>query len=215
MDLLADAVTTKAGQYVIYVLAVAGGFLVGNWLTWLVCRLAARLVLRRSINLQLERALRILGGIIAAVLVAYLLFRFGTGWGLGGSGSGEGQGTGGPTAKDANLGHGKEPPPKTDPTGPEATPILATGLKVTVLRGSSFPKTFLFEGEAEGVDLATAKQKLKQRLDQSQGRLKFVDLLIYRNSTEGGHPVVQEFEAFAHDLDLKTARKKLDQALPE
>ncbi len=203
----------KAGKYVIYVLAVAGGFLVGNILTLIVCRLTAKLVLKRSINQLLERALRIIGGIIVAAIVAFLLFRFGTGWGLGGSGSGEGDKEGGPAAE-TNPGKTKEQPKKDDPKKEEpATP--ATGLKITILRGNSFPKTFLFEGETEGVELATAKAKLRKRFDESNGLLKFVDVVIYRNSTAEIHPAIQEFEAHAHDLGLKTARKKLEQQLPE
>ena len=215
MDLLADAVTTKAGQYVIYVLAMAGGFLVGNWLTWLVCRLAARLVLKRSINLQLERALRILGGILVAVLVAYLLFRFGTGWGLGGSGTGEGEGTGGPTAKDANLGKDKQPPTKFDPKAKEDPATLASGLRITILRGHDYPKSYRFEGETEGVDFPTAKEKLRKRLAESDGRLKFVDIIIYRNSTAEKSALIEDLVEYAHDLGLRTGRKKLDQSLPE
>lgn len=214
MDLpLADPVATKAGQYVIYVLAVAGGFLIGNWLTWLVCRLIARLFFKRSTHLKLERALRILGGIAVAVLVAFLLFRFGTGWGLGGSGTGEGEGTGGPTPKDANLGKDKQP--KVDPKTKEDPATLASGTKVTILRGRDFPKSYLFEGETEGVDFPTAKEKLRKRLEDSEGRLKFVDIIIYRNSTAERNALVEDLEAFAHDLGLKTARKKLDLNLPE
>ena len=213
--LLADAdVTTKAGRYVMYVLAVAGGFLIGNLLTWLLCRLTAKAMFRQKMPEPIERALRVIGGIVVAALVAFLLFRFGTGWGLGGTGSGEGEGSGGHTPNQTDPGQTQKQP-KADPKPKEDEPVLATGLKVTILRGASFPKTFQFEGEPEGVDLATAKEKLKKRLDDSQGRLKFMDLLIYRNSTEGGHPVVQEFEAYAHDLGLRTARKRLDQTLPE
>ena len=204
---------TKAGKYVLYVLAVAGGFFVGNMLTWVICRFTAKLVLKRSINLQLERALRIIGGVVVAVLVAFLLFRFGTGWGLGGSGSGEGNNEGGPSSE-TNPAKEKEQPKKVVPKKEEpATP--ATGIKITILRGSSFPKTFLFEGETEGVELAVAKEKLRNRLNESTGKLKFVDLVIYLNSTAEIHPVIQEFEAFAHDLGLKTARERPNQPLPK
>lgn len=203
----------KAGKYVLYVLAVAGGFLIGNMLTWVICRLTAKLVLKKSINLHLERALRVIGGIIVAAIVAFLLFRFGSGWGLGGSGSGEGDKEGGPAAEE-NPAKQKEQPKKVDPKK-ETPATLATGIKITILRGSSFPKTFLFEGETDGVELAVAKDKLRKRFDESPGVLKFVDVVIYRNSTAEIHPAIQEFEAFAHDLGLKTARKKLDQQLPE
>jgi hypothetical protein len=213
--LIADALATKAGQYVIYALAVAGGFLIGNWLTWLLCRLVARLFFKRSMHLQLERALRILGGIVVAALVAFLLFRFGTGWGLGGSGSGEGEGTGGPTAKDANLAKDKQPPSKLDPKAKEDPATLASGLRITILRGRDYPKSYLFEGETEGVDLPTAKEKLRQRLEASEGRLKFVDIIIYRNSTAEKSALIEDLVAYAHDLGMRTGRKKLDQSLPE
>ena len=90
-------VAGKAGQYVMYVLAVAGGYLIGNLFTLLICRVMAKLVFKKHMNLKFERALRIVGGIVVAALIAFLLFRFGHGWGLGGSGSGEGQGSGGQT----------------------------------------------------------------------------------------------------------------------
>jgi hypothetical protein len=73
----------------------------------------------------------------------------------------------------------------------------------------------LFEGETEGVDFAAAKEKLRQRLDDSQGRLKFVDVLIYKNSTAEKSLLIEDLENFAHDLGLRTSRKKLDQLLPE
>lgn len=204
----------KAGKYVMYILAVAGGFLIGNMLTWLICRLAAKLVLKKSINLQLERALRIIGGLVVAALVAFLLFRFGSGWGLGGSGSGEGDQEGGPAAEE-NPAKQKEQPKKVAPKK-EDPATLASGLKITILLAKSYPKTFQFEGETEGLELAAAKAKLRKRLDESSGTLKFVDIVIYLNSTAEIHGDIQKFEAFAQeDLGLKTARKKLQQQLPE
>jgi hypothetical protein len=213
--LLADVdVAAKAGRYVIYALAVAGGFLLGNLLTLVLCRLVAKAMFKRRMPEQLERALRVIGGLLLAALVAWLLFRFGAGWGLGGSGTGEGEGSGGVATDQTDQGKGRTPP-KGDTKAKEEDPFLATGTKVTVLRASAYPKTFQFEGEPEGVDLAAAKERLRKRVEDSKGRLKFVDLLIYRNSTAETHPVVQEFESYAYELGLKTARKKLDQALPE
>ena len=59
--LFADVdVAGKAGKYVMYVLAVAGGFLIGNLLTLVLCRIAAKMVIKDKLNTQLERALRIL-----------------------------------------------------------------------------------------------------------------------------------------------------------
>lgn len=208
-------VAAKAGKYVMYVLAVAGGFLIGNLATLIVCRLVARLLLKRKLNLQLERALRILGGLLLAALIAFLLFRFGTGWGLGGTGSGEGDQEGGP-AKETDPANVKDnQTPKTVDPKKDEPAKLATGIKIVILRGSDYPKSYRFEGEAEGVDFVTAKEKLRKRLDDSTGQLKFIDIVIYRNSTAEKTALIEDFEAFAHDLGLKTGRKKIDQPLPE
>ncbi|HKB02649.1 MAG TPA: hypothetical protein VKD90_10540 [Gemmataceae bacterium] len=212
--LLADVdVAAKAGRYVIYALAVAGGFLIGNLLTLLICRVLAKMMFKRKLPEQLERALRVLGGILLAALVAWLLFQFGSGWGLGGTGTGEGEGSGGPTNQTDQV-KGKAEP-NVDPKSKEPEPFLATGIKVTVWRASAFPNTFLFEGETQAVELSAAKEKLRKRIEESKGNLKFVDLVVYKNSTALTNSVIEDFENFAYELGLKTARKKLDQSLPE
>jgi hypothetical protein len=200
------------GRFVVGVLAVAGGFLVGNLITLLLCRLVARAAFHTRMNRRLEQALRVLGGIALAVLIAWLVFRGGPGWGLGGTGSGEGEGSGGPSPNQTDP--AKEVRPKVVPKKDEE-PILASGVKVTVLRGSAYPKTFRFDGEAEGVDLAAAKEKLRRHKEASMGKLQFMDLLIYRNSTAEGNLLIQDLEEYAHGLGLRTSRQKLDQSLPE
>ena len=203
----------KAGKYVLYVLAVAGGFMIGNLLALIVCRLVAKMAFHSRMPPRPEQAIRMLVGIAVAALVGYLLFQNGLGWGFGGTGRGEGTQTGGTNPKESDP--AKETRPKVDPKPKDEDAILASGLKVTVLRGASYPKSFRFEGETEGVDLAAAKEKLRQRKDSSKDKLKFMDLIIYKNSTAESHPVVAEFESFAHDLGLRTSRKKLDESLPE
>ncbi|HEX3150943.1 MAG TPA: hypothetical protein VHR66_22885 [Gemmataceae bacterium] len=216
MDILLAEIDVagKAGKYVLYGLAVAGGFMVGNLLTWAICRLVARMALKSKMPAQLERALRILGGVAVAILVGYLLFRFGSGWGLGGSGTGEGDGKSG-----TNIEGTHDPKQKAAPKGEtksaEEKATLASGTKVTIHRGATYPKSFQFEGDADAVDLATAKQKLRQRQDSSAGQLKFVDLLFYRNSMAEIHPSIEEFETFAHALGLRTSRQPVEKNLPE
>ncbi|HKA07982.1 MAG TPA: hypothetical protein VKD71_12040 [Gemmataceae bacterium] len=204
-------VAAKAGRYVIYVLAVFGGFLVGNVLTLILCRLLAKAMFRRRMPEQLERALRVIGGIVVAALVAFLLFRMGPGWGLGGSGTGEGEGSGGPS----NQSQQKQSETGPDSRAKEKPAFLATGLEITILRGRDYPKSYLFEAERAGVELATAKEKLRKRLAESEGRLKFVDILIYKNSTADQSALVKDLVDFADELGLRTSRKKLDRLLPE
>src|SRR3954463_5438867 len=93
--LIADlGLEARARDFLIYVLAVVGGFVVGYLLTWIACRLLGKYVFKQRIPQPIERAFRVIGGILLAVLVAFLLYR---GWGFGGTGTGEGNEAGGPT----------------------------------------------------------------------------------------------------------------------
>lgn len=202
----------RAMEFIKFALAVVGAFIVGHILTLIICRIIAKYTTKKKFPEPIERAFRVIGGIILAVIVAFLLFK---GWGWGGTGTGEGEQAGGQTPGPENLGKEKQPPSKVDPKPKEDAASLASGLKVTILRGRDFPKSYLFEGETEGVDFATAKEKLRQKIEASEGRLKFVDVMIYKNSTAEKSVLIEDLETFAHDQGLRTSRKKLDQSLPD
>lgn len=202
----------RAMEFVKYAATVVVAFIVGNVLTLILCRITAKYTTKHKFPDPIERALRMIGGLILAIIVGYLLFK---GFGFGGTGTGEGDQAGGETKGKENLGKEKQPPSKVDPKPKEDVASLASGLKVTILRGRDFPKSYLFEGETEGVDFTAAKEKLRQRLEASEGRLKFVDVLIYKNSTAEKSALIEDLETFAHDLGLRTSRKKLDQTLPD
>jgi hypothetical protein len=212
LDLLfADDVTSKFGRYVIYVLAVAGGFLVGNVLTLVLCRIIAHLTFKRRMYQNLEGALRILGGLAVAILVAYLLFRFGTGWGLGGTGSGEGESAGGPAANDSK--HGIEKQPKVDPKQKDLETVISPVVQVRIEKATDYPRTFRFRGDAEGVDLAAAKKRLAELAKSAKGEPR-LELQVYQNSTEAGHPDVRDLMDHAHSLRFATRVDKINDRLP-
>jgi hypothetical protein len=200
----------KAGRYVIYVLAVAGGFLVGNLLTWVLCRVLAKMMLKRRMPVPLERALRVLGGILVAALVAFLLFQMGPGWGLGGSGTGEGEGSGGQTPKATDKGGGPE---KKDTKATELESVVSPVVEVRIGKATDYPKTFWFKGDAEGLDLAAAKKRLSD-LAQTVKRQPILELRVYQNSTEAGHPEVRELVDHAHSLRFSTRVDKVPERLP-
>ena len=209
--LLADAdVATKAGKYVMYALAVAGGFLLGNLFTWFLCRVGAKFVLKDRMNPMLERALRVLGGLVVAVLVAYLLFRFGTGWGLGGSGSGEGEGSGGIAP---SITPQSPEQPKTDPKKSPPAEVVSSTLRVRIEPASPNPPTFRFESAAEAVDLAAAKKGLDEFKAKVKGEPR-LEIQVYQNSTAVDHPAVQALIAHAHELNFATRVDKVAERLP-
>jgi hypothetical protein len=209
--LLADVdVAARAGRYVIYALAVAGGFLIGNLVTLVLCRLIARAMFKKRMPFQLERALRVIGGILVAALVAWLLFRFGAGWGLGGSGTGEGEGSGGPTSNQAD--HGTSPG-KTDPKVKDLDTVTSPVVQVRIEKATDYPKTFRFKGEADAADLAAAKKRLEEIARSARGDPR-LELQVYQNSTEAGHPDVRELIDFAHSLRFSTRVDKVKDRLP-
>ena len=202
-----------AGKVVIGALAVGGGFLVGNLLTLLACRVLAKFAFKQRLNETLEKALRVIGGIAVAILVAFLVFRGGSGWGFGGGGSGEGSG-------EEGKGEGKpaEERPSDKPKDPskvDPKTIEVTEVGVTVLTATEYPRSFRFDGERDGRTLAEAKAKLHALHDQSAGKLRLLNLSVYLDSTAEGTPEVQEFKAYAQSLKISTSTLKQNRKYAE
>jgi hypothetical protein len=145
--LLADAIS-NVGRTVLNILAIAGGFLIGNVLALITCRLLAKFALKKRLPYWLEGLIRVAVGLIVAILVAYFVFGDG-GWGFGGSGGGHPGGPGGQSAQQQGDDKEKpkekiiEPKPKI-----EVKPADET-IRITIMRGSSFPRTFRFDSNDE------------------------------------------------------------------
>jgi hypothetical protein len=212
--LLADTIS-NIGRTIMNILAIAGGFLIGNLLALIACRLAAKFALKKRLPYWLEGLIRVFVGILVAILVAYFVFGDGN-WGFGGSGGGRPGGPGGDNSqqKSDEKADTKEKPvivpkPKVEPKSTDET------VKVIILRGASFPKSFRFDGYEEAVDVETAKQMLKQRLDMSKGKLKSVTFILYENSTAAKGTVVEELERFVSSkLELDVTFSNIAQPLP-
>jgi hypothetical protein len=202
--LLAD-IFGNTGQFVTYVLAVVGGFLVGYILTFILCRMIAKLVFKRRMPEVIERALRVIGGILVAALVAWLLFRGGFGWGLGGTGGVESGNQGGDSSKpkDAGKDSGK--------TVPET--VQATRTKVRIEPATAWPKTFRFDGDAEALDVEAAKSRLAEIQKMAKGEPR-LDIHVYQNSSAVGHDDVRKFIEHAHALGFSTRVEKVNERLP-
>jgi hypothetical protein len=200
----------SAGKAFVGILAVAGGFLVGNVASLIVCRLLAKFAFRRSINANVEKFVRIVGGIAVAALIALILFRGGPGWGFGGAGDGEGEGQG-LTDKASSS---KERP-KTEPRKSIQEPHEITKVRIEILAAKQYPKNFLFDGESEARDVAGAKQALRELRDRSGEKLQLVELTIYKDSTAESHQTIQEFIEYAKILKIGILTSKPDQKRPE
>jgi hypothetical protein len=197
--LLADLdLTARVRDFVIYVFAIVGGFVLGNLLTWILCRLIGKHVFKHRMPEPLERAFRVIGGILVAILVGFLLFR---GWGFGGTGTGEGKEAGGPGPGKENPGKDKQPPSKSTII---TESVVVTKFIVTIQAAKNAPKTFRFEGDTEAVDLNEAIKKLKSLRDISGSKLPSLEIRVYDNSSATSTPDVSSFRENADKLGFQS-----------
>ena len=210
MDPLFANMFNSAGRAFVGILAVAGGFLIGNVAALIVCRLLAKFAFRRTINVNVEKFCRVAGGIIVAVLIALMMFRGGPGWGFGGSGEGEGPGAGGAEKVDS-----LKERPKIDPKKSVQEPNEITKVRIEILSAKQYPKTFLFDGQTEASDVIAAKQRLRELRDRSEGKLQLIEVTIYKDSTAESHQAIQEFMDYARLLKIGILTNKPDHKRPE
>ncbi|MSR54915.1 MAG: hypothetical protein EXS09_16755 [Gemmataceae bacterium] len=203
----------NTGRIVMNFLAIAGGFLLGYVVTHLVLRLISKFTANKRLPALVERALRVIGGIIAAILVGLMVFGDG-GWGFGGTGGANPGGEGGgeqkqlpEPRKEAKTPEKVVPAPKVD------EPISGSELNVTVLSPAAFPNIFRFPMETEGLGLADAKKKLDAWKGSNRSELKNVYLMIYDDSTADGHPDLKGFQDYARHIGLIPDHKRINKPL--
>jgi hypothetical protein len=210
MGLPLAAMFESAGKFVLGALAVAGGFLIGNLLMLLVCRVIAKMAFHTRMNRRFEQAIRILAGIAVAILVAWLVFRGGPGWGFGGTGTGQGEGSGGLTPSTTRP---SEPTPETTvPTKP-ASEVVSPVLRVRVDRASPSPPTFRFASTTDSVDLAAARKLLEDFKAKVKGD-PVLEIKVYADSTAVENPDVRALIDRAHELKFATRVDKVADRVP-
>lgn len=197
------------GAFVVNILAVAGGFLIGYvlmyyGLPWLLKMATARLI---QVPKWLRSILSLVAGVIVAWLVALLVFGTGgTGWWPGGGGGfpgGGGGGTsknGGPTARETapEKGTGRE----------NGGPAEDQTLRVEVLNWAGEQpildtRRYRIVGEQ---DLKTMLE-IEELVDRQSrdGRLKRLEIVIYLNSPDKDTQPVQDLQNLAKRKGLTPA----------
>ena len=198
--LFADAFA-NFGRVIVNLLAVAGGFLIGNVLMLVVSRIAAKFVFKKKLPRMLDQILRLVGGLVVALLVAMLVFGDG-GWGFGGSGGGRPGGPGGSTPEqpdekkaDESKDVRKDPPKTKDAETPDER------VKIVVLGGDAPPDHYyLFEDERTASTLVEVSEKMRVRHEKKP--LKRLTIFVYKNSAAKETAVVNDLENLARSLTL-------------
>lgn len=174
----------KVAALAIKCLAVAGAFMVGYVVGWLLAWGLDRWAFARKSPDPVKKAVRTLAGIATAILVALIVFGDGTGGGLfGGGGQAEGTGTG--TAPSAETpGKEKKPaPPITQPTPkappPKVEPIKTPEVKptdvvvrVTFLGGADVTgdRFYLLDEDPGPKTFAQVQEAVVKRIETAEGR---------------------------------------------
>ena len=177
-------------DWVVRVLAVAGGAALGVLIISLIVRLLGRLLGTRRVPGPLYLMVRILGAIVGGWAVWLLVFG-GGGSGIGGPG---GSHAGGPGT---GKGTGAEKPAATQPAGTHRANTLA----VVMLGGARVhgDRFYQVAGAKEPLNLEELKEVLKKR--QAAG-LQGVEIVIYENSVSRDHSAVSALQQWALDHDL-------------
>ncbi len=164
-------------------LAVAGGFLAGYVLGALAAYGFDKFIAKRESPHGLHKVVRYTCALIAAIIVALLMFR-------GGSGGNGGDGSGGAAQGDQTGGTGTEPttanPIGTLATKPEPPPAkiqIVDAVIVKIFAGSDVEagteKFFRVgdesaDGRAVLVDLGGVKERVRERVKSAEGRIVVV-----------------------------------------
>jgi hypothetical protein len=209
------AALPDAAGFVVKVLAVVGGAVLGGLLIGLFSQLLVKAFTGKSLPRFPLLMLRVLGGILVGWLVALFVFG-GGGSGLGGLGGwGFGTGKGGGEAKDSEVKKDSSPkdaaPPKDAGSGTAPERVL----RVEVLTDPAVEKALGKEGVerkrfyriegTEGNDLLTLdalKEKVRERL-KKQPPLERLDVVTREDSPDKDVPRVAELRRWAEDQKIK------------
>ena len=165
-------------------LAVGGGFLAGYAAVGVAAYLLDRRLTGGKSPEGMHKALRMLGGIAGAILVALLVFRD------GGGGPGDGPGTTATTGAGSGPGTGKVAAKTTDPATtpkPPEPPRTEEVVRVTVLSGADVvgEKFYVVEGHGEKLTLDEVKRSLAERKAATAKSLAVAVVLAARTDPDG------------------------------
>lgn len=201
-----DIGVERFAQLVVNVLAVGGGFLIGQMLTAFVAWFLDRWLTGGKTPLGFKEAAKRIGGVTLAVLVALIVFGHGEGWTLfGGGGTGaqneaEGDKSGGTPATTPDV-------PTTRPTPEPITPprvvpaSTANAVQITMLGGEDVQNQRFYQIDTDSTPktLSEVKEVLLARKTESPQGLGVLIRFSPSNVLPRTHPAVLLLSQWAQD----------------
>jgi hypothetical protein len=204
VDLALYASFENVGRIIVGLMAVAGAFLIGSILTWMILGGVAKFFLRRAFPTGLMKICRVIGGVVVAIVVASFVFGDGGfGWGPGDAqkgdlGKGEEKKKEEPKKIDPNKEKKEDPLKNKDKEGPPEESV-----KVTILGGSATDEKFyLFQNERTPRTLFEIRSLILEQREKSVRPLKMVEIYVYQNSADRNGPVVRNLEKWARETNF-------------
>jgi len=201
------------GHLVTGLLAVVGAFFVGNILTGILVWSFYRGVKKRQCNPLAMRVLRLMGGVVLALIVAAIFFGEG---GFGLRGGGETPGPDGLPGKGGLIDEGKDskkeanPEQKSDVSSEER-------IRVTMLgEEAKDDRFYLFEDQPQPKSFAEIKDLILQRKLTSAKPVTEIAIYTYKNTTDRANPIVTRLDKWAQEQGFHVSyREARDRLRPE
>src|SRR5262245_45203477 len=195
--------------------AVAGAFVLGYLLTGFLVWCYYRFYMKTRSSPLVMRAGRLIGGVLAALIVAALYFGEG---GFGGGGGTEAPGPEGGPTEGKLVDERKDPTKKESPEKKEGDVRSEDRIQVTLLGDDAVDNRFyLFEHDRRPKTFEELKDLVLQRKRSTEGKpVTELSILLYRNSAYAATPAVKRLHAWAQEHDLRVSYREFkDQDRPE
>ena len=199
----------RFAQLIVNLLAIGGGFLIGKFVAGLAFWVVNRWMAAGKIPNGFREATKNIGGVVLAVLVAFIVFGHGDGWTLFGGG---GTGAQNEAAGDQNGGTPATPPsvpdtpaemPVTVPKS-EPIPITADLVQITVLGGDEVrdARFYLVDEDKTPRTFAEVRAALLDRKSATDRGLGLLVQFGMTNVLPRTHPAVVMLAHWAADNGL-------------
>jgi hypothetical protein len=207
-------VFSSFGHLVTGLLAVVGAFFVGNILTGILVWSFYRGVKKRKCNPLAMRALRLIGGVLLALIVAAIFFGEG---GFGLEGGGETPGPDGVPGKAGLTDDSKDSKKEANPEKKQGDVSAEERIRITMLgEEAKDDRFYLFEDQPQPKNFTEIKDLILQRKMSSTKPVTEIAIYTYKNTADRANRIVTRLDKWAQEQGFHVSyRESRDRLRPE